>query len=82
MIAETLFHILLSNVERKENIEYIRESGLPSDWSGRDQWVNVEIHDNQQWRDTLYMFMEAVEQENNNKLDKYISKLFILNLAF
>ena len=82
MIAETLFHILLSNVERKENIQFIKESGLPSDWSGKDQWANVKIHDGQQWKDTLYMFMEAVEQENNNELDRYITKLFILNLAF
>lgn len=81
MVAKTLFHILLSNLERKENIEALKESGLPTQWDGRNQWADVEIHTREQWDNTLHMLLEAVENENNTVIDPFLTPLFSVNLA-
>lgn len=82
MVSNSLFHILMSNLERKENIEALRESGLPLEWTGKNHWADVEISSNAQWDQTLDMLLDAVEQEHNTVIDPFLTSLFSLNVAF
>jgi hypothetical protein len=82
MVSNTLFHIVLSTIERKENIEALHESGLPTTWTGKNEWASIEIHDHEQWHNTLDLLLEAVDKENNTVIDPYLTKLLSLNLAF
>lgn len=72
MLAESLFYILVSNLEKFDGTEALTERGLCTKYKGKTEWGFVPIHTEEQWEEVFMMLVDAVESEKNYALDRFL----------
>lgn len=76
MISETLFHMILTNVQNQLSESEYTVTGLPLPCQPK------QIQTKKEFDTILYELLAHVEQEQNEEIDKQLSTLFSLNLDF
>lgn len=82
MLAQTLFHTLMSNLERLEGPQALIEIGLPLSWQGHKEWVTLTIKDQQQWDEVFDMLIDVCVLKTEADIDPYLTVLHSVRVAF
>lgn len=75
-----LFHTLMNTVTTHLSEKETLDLGLPLEWQGKHEYASMQIETNNQWTDTLHLFLDLVEARGLHELDRYVSPLFSVNL--
>ena len=73
MIAVSTFHVMMNTISKQVNDNNIQKLGLPTECALMTQT---------QWTHMLFLLTDAVELEDDQKIDQYLSPLWAILLEF
>ena len=82
MIAVTTFHILMNTVSKQVPSVDLEKLGLPPLWQGQHDWTDYVISSDAEWQSTLFLLTDCLELKQNDQIDRYVTRLWSLNLVF
>ena len=82
MLAQTLFHTLMSNLEELEGSQAFIAIGLPLSWRGHKECVTLTLKDQKQWDDVLDMLLDFCTLKPETDIDPYLTALHSVRVAF
>jgi hypothetical protein len=75
MLANAIYFILMSNLEKLEGTDALTARGLSLDYLGRGAWGFVPIHTQEQWQEVFMMLIDAVDTERNTEIDRCLCRI-------